>query len=149
MPEIRTVTEIDAPVGVAWSVLSDFKRYPEWNPFLIRVDGEPAVGAPVVLRVSTPPIKVTFHVKVLVAAVDREIRWKGNFLSDGVMAGEHYFTLEPIGPSRVRFIHGEIFTGVVSSAVWPLMAPGTRRGYAAMNNAFKKRVEELALQKAS
>jgi hypothetical protein len=30
---------IDAPIDVVWRVLTDVHAYPEWNPFVVRVDG--------------------------------------------------------------------------------------------------------------
>jgi hypothetical protein len=30
---------IDAPLHVVWAALVDFVAYPEWNPFIVRVDG--------------------------------------------------------------------------------------------------------------
>jgi hypothetical protein len=46
---------IDAPAGVVWSVMMDLARYPEWNPFIVRVRrrGGPsaAVGDDILLRV--------------------------------------------------------------------------------------------------
>lgn len=43
--------DIDAPLDTVWQVMTetDTDRYPDWNPFAVRVecDGPPAVGSPV------------------------------------------------------------------------------------------------------
>ena len=46
-------TEIDAPLDLVWSVMVDTDRYPEWNPFVVRVEcaGTPEVGTPIRLHV--------------------------------------------------------------------------------------------------
>jgi hypothetical protein len=142
MPEIRTEVEIDAPPDACWGVLSDFGRYSDWNPFLVRLTGVPTVGAPVVVRVASVFMTVNFHAMVLAATPNRELRWKGHLLSDGFVAAEHYFQIEPLGSARSRFIHGEIFSGAVANAAWGLIERDTRRGYERMNRAFKERVEK-------
>ncbi|WP_436698946.1 SRPBCC domain-containing protein [Nocardioides sp. BYT-33-1] len=45
--------DIDAPLDVVWSVMTDTERYAEWNPFVERAETAqpPAVGNPIVLHV--------------------------------------------------------------------------------------------------
>lgn len=140
MPEIRTELEIGAPPKRVWDVLADFGRYPEWNPFLVRLTGSPVLGAKVVVHVKSGILPVRFRTKVLVAEPERELRWRGNLLTDALIAGEHYFQIEPLG-DRSRFIHGERFTGALANVAWRIIEGDTRRGYEAMNSAFKARVE--------
>ena len=40
----RAAVDIEAPLAVAWSVLTDFASYPTWNPFVHRIDHEGPVG---------------------------------------------------------------------------------------------------------
>jgi hypothetical protein len=44
---------IAAPIDKVWQVMMDFDRYPEWNPFTVRIEcpGRPRVGASVKLHV--------------------------------------------------------------------------------------------------
>ena len=45
--------DIDAPLDLVWAVMTDTDSYPDWNPFVIRVeaDGPPEVGTPIRLHV--------------------------------------------------------------------------------------------------
>jgi uncharacterized protein YndB with AHSA1/START domain len=45
MKELRTEIEIAAPPERVWAVLADFDSYPEWNPFIRRIRGQPAAGS--------------------------------------------------------------------------------------------------------
>jgi Polyketide cyclase / dehydrase and lipid transport len=45
MKEIHTEIEINAPGESVWRALTDFAAYPEWNPFIRRVEGERFVRA--------------------------------------------------------------------------------------------------------
>lgn len=139
MPGIHTQTEILASPERCWEVLVDFPRYPEWNPFLIRIERQPPDR--IRLKVKSGLLTVSFNTKLLVKEAPKELRWRGNFLSDGVVAGEHYFRLEPQAGGKTMFVHGEDFTGAISSVAWAVMRPGAERGYAKMNAAFKARCE--------
>ncbi len=143
MPEIRTETEIDAPPSRVWDVLSDFARYPDWNPFLT-VSGQPIVGSPVIVWVKTPLLRIPLRCTIAVADPKRELRWRGHLLRDGIIAGSHYFGIEPRGADRSCFVHGEVFTGALSSVAWAIIRRDTTRGYARMNAAFKARCEAVS-----
>lgn len=39
-PSISTEIEIAAPPATIWAVLTDYERYPEWNPFLTKISGD-------------------------------------------------------------------------------------------------------------
>ena len=69
---------------------------------------------------------MTFRPTVLKVEPNRELRWLGHLLISGLFDGEHIFTIEPLGQSRVRFTQREVFTGLLV----PLFAR-TGYGYAA------------------
>ena len=52
LAELFTMTEIEAPAERVWHILTDFARYPEWNPFIRCIEGEP-VRRPGCSRAST------------------------------------------------------------------------------------------------
>ena len=87
---------------------------------------------------------MTFRPTVLKAEPNRELRWLGHLLISGLFDGEHSFTIEPLGESRVRFTQREVFTGLLV----PLFARGldtdTWRGFEEMNLALKARAEQVA-----
>src|SRR5262245_5851867 len=72
--ELRTEIEISAPPSRVWAVLTDFYAYPEWNPFLVRIDGKPEVGAKLTVTAAMPGGREwSFSPKVLVVDADREL----------------------------------------------------------------------------
>jgi uncharacterized protein YndB with AHSA1/START domain len=38
--EIVTEIEINAPPSRVWEILTDFEKYPTWNPFIKKISGE-------------------------------------------------------------------------------------------------------------
>src|ERR1051326_2771132 len=95
---IDTHVEIAAPAVRVWDVLTDFARFPEWNPFILRIDGSAEPGAR--LRVAIQPLgksAMTFAPKALAARRGKELRGRGRLLLPGIFDGEHAFELEERG----------------------------------------------------
>lgn len=142
--ELETAIEIDAPAALVWSVLLDFDTYPEWNPFVLGIQGPAIPGER--LRVSVRPPgsrSMTFKPRVLAVNGGRELRWLGRFVLPGLFDGEHFFRLEPIEAGRVRFINGEAFSGLLVGLAKDSLLASTRDGFEAMNRALKRRAEAL------
>ena len=142
MHEIVTQIEINAEPGVVWSVLLDFARHPEWNPFVRRLSGEAVPGHSLVVSICPPGGRaMTFRPRVLVAEANTELRWLGRLLMPGLFDGEHYFRLSPLASARTRFVHGERFSGILVPFARSSLESGTRAGFEAMNRALKARAE--------
>ena len=84
---------------------------------------------------------MVFKPKVLKAEQNRELRWLGKLLMPGLFDGEHYFCIEPIGENRVRFVHGENFSGILVGLMAGSLDKGTADGFRAMNKELKRRAE--------
>jgi uncharacterized protein YndB with AHSA1/START domain len=66
MQTLHASADIDAPAERVWRVVTDFARYPEWNPFIVRAAGEQRVGARLELTITAPDVRaVTFRPRVL------------------------------------------------------------------------------------
>jgi len=139
--EIRTEIEIEASPSAVWTVLADFSRYGDWNPFIPRIVGERVVGNVIEVLLCPPGGReMTVRPKLLVVEPDREIRWRGQLFSAKLFAGEHFFRLVEAGPNRTRFVHGEDFSGILVKAVTSSITRAAR-GFVFMNQALKRRVE--------
>ncbi len=148
--EIRAETIIDAPPGVVWRVLTDFASYPDWNPFILSIEGKPWVGTRLSVEIRPPGRKsMRFSPMVLRVAKDHELRWIGRVLIAGLFDGEHRFTIIPEGDGS-RFVQAEVFTGLLVPVV---DLTGTFRathlGFLLMNRALRERAEQFALGKPS
>src|SRR5918995_1652331 len=80
MHAIKTGIDIAAPPWRVWRVLTDFDAYPAWNPFLIRVQGRPAEGARLRVRIEIPGRRrsaSTLKARVVALETGRALRWRG------------------------------------------------------------------------
>jgi hypothetical protein len=140
---IETEIVIEARPEAVWAKLMDFESYPDWNPFITQISGEPRVGEvlTVMIRPSgSSPMK--FTPTVAEVEENRLFVWLGSFIFKGLFDGRHEFALEPIEGERTRFIHRETFSGILSMFFMLAIAAKTRQGFQDMNADLKRRVEE-------
>jgi hypothetical protein len=139
---VETDITIDATAGDVWRVLMRFDEYPDWNPFVRAIEGVPRVGERLRVLLQQPGARaMTFRPRVVAADAPREFRWLGHVLIPGLFDGEHAFEVEPLPDGRVRFVQSERFTGVLLPLLRRTLEQNTRRGFEAMNDALKERVE--------
>lgn len=147
--QILTAIDIDAPPVAVWSVLTDLPAYGDWNPFVIALSGTLVVGSRLTARIRPPGgSAMTFRPVIQVLQPQRELQWLGHLLLPGLFDGAHRFVLEPRDDGlRTRLHHSETFSGLL---VRLLMTAGnqskTEAGFIAMNEALKRRAEDLVLR---
>lgn len=140
--EVRASIEIAAPARVVWSVLTDLRRFGDWNPFIRAATGSTDVGKTVRVRVRTSlGLPLVFHATVLGSDENRELHWRGHVLAPWFADGEHWFTIEAIDARRVRFVQRERFSGVLPRFAARLLAREAERGFEAMNLAIATRAQ--------
>lgn len=145
MKSIQTEVIIKVAPSVVWGILTDFARYPEWNPF-IRIRGNAEAGIylknTIYLEGHKPQV---FRPQVLTVKPEREFRWQGNLLVKGLFDGEHYFILEKTIDGHTRLLHGENFTGILTRLIFKMIGEKTQQGFEKMNAALKQQCEAAAL----
>ena len=132
--QIQTSIDIVASPTRVWSILTDFRSYPTWNPFITSIDGKSQPGAR--LRVTITPSgrrPMTFRPVMLTVTPGRELRWRGRLLMPGLFDGEHAFQLEMLSTAGCRLHHTERFSGLMVGLMSGGLLDATREGFEAMN----------------
>lgn len=141
MKHLKTQIQIAASPDTVWSILVDFDKYAEWNPFITKAEGRAKVGEKLEVCIS-PPNKKEMAFKPTVTSVveSSELRWLGQLLFPGIFDGEHIFNITP-NDDGCLLVQKENFSGLLVPLMWGNLENSTRSGFELMNNAIKHRAE--------
>jgi hypothetical protein len=146
--------DIDAPLDTVWSVMTDTDRYPEWNPFVVRVEcpGTAEEGRPIRLHVvfsSGKQVVSPERITVVEAPYDDggtrratlAYVYEGWPAKLGLVRGTRWQRLSqpPGGPTRYETV--EEFSGPLVRLAGPARVEDGFRRHA---KALKQRAEELS-----
>jgi hypothetical protein len=145
--EIRSVTvDIAAPAAFVWDVLLDYPRYPEWNPYTVRVESTCSLGDPVDLYLPDPlrPGEL-MHQREWVCLVEPPHRFAYEMpatpeLDVRARRDQH---IEPAGPAACRYWTTDSFTGPLADLVLEHSGAWVKDGFDAVAVALKARCEAL------
>ncbi|MCL3859602.1 SRPBCC domain-containing protein [Actinotalea sp. K2] len=138
---VITTIDIDAGPQAVWDVLTDFPAYPEWNPFMDRIDGTAEAGSRLVVHLAGRGGRgTTFRPRLLVATPGEELSWIGRLGPGGLFDGLHSFVLTVKPDGTTRLTHSERFTGILVTLFKGATA-NSHAGFTAFNEALRRRVE--------
>jgi hypothetical protein len=137
MKHLVTEIQIDAPPEKVWGVIAEGPDWGAWNPFVVRVEGELAVGATLRNTLVLPGHKPMVIKPKVLKADGTELRWKGRLFVPGLFDGEHYFQLRAQAGGTL-LTHGEVFSGILLGI---MNFDHVRQGFEAFNIGLKARAE--------
>lgn len=138
--ELFAMIEIEAPAERVWQVLTDFGRYPEWNPFMPSVAGEAARRAELEVLVKPDGGRaMRLRPRIVTFRPPRELRWLARI--PGIFVGEQRFVVETLDPARSRLIHEKRFRGLAVPFVRRVLDGPVKRSFDATGLALKQFVE--------
>lgn len=141
---INTAITINARPEKVWAILTDFENYPNWNPFIKDITGEPKVGSKITVIITPPQgSTMTFKPTVLAFEQNKEFRWIGRLLFKGIFDGEHKFELTDNGNGTTTLNHSETFKGLLVGFFEKQLELNTKKGFEMMNESLKKKAEVI------
>ncbi|MGI5819599.1 MAG: SRPBCC family protein [Armatimonadota bacterium] len=140
--EIEEAVEIVASPSEVWWQLTNFAAYPEWNPFITRIEGDLRECARLTVTLQ-PRSMPSFVIRPRLIRVEpeRELRWRGRLGLPGVFDGEHAFIIESTGVDRLRFTQREHFSGLLAFGALGLIEGRLRASFQQMNEKLRQRSE--------
>jgi len=130
--------EINAPVDIVWKALTDFSKYPEWNPFILEARGELKHGSIVRFRVPGVPAELSAPITSLVE--NQEFVWEANAPIPGFQP-RYMRILQQIDDNRTLFVNREEFDGWVTTLLGPILEAQLGKYYPMTCQALKEFVE--------
>lgn len=135
--QLKTEITINASAEKVWDLLMDFEAYPDWNPFVLSIAGDPEVGQQ--LKIELESMK--FQPKVQEVTPNKKFSWLGHLFFKGLFDGHHQFEIIENGDGSVTFHHSEDFSGMLVGYLQKMLNTKTLDGFNAMNRALKTHAE--------
>lgn len=142
MKNLETEITINASKEKVWSILSDFNNYKNWNPFIRDAKGEMILGTKLVNTIYIGESKNVFNPTLVEVIPNKSFTWLGSLYFKSFFSGRHYFEIQEITENKVKLIHGEDFTGIISGLVFNKISENTKAGFVLMNEALKLECEK-------
>ena len=135
---------INATPEKVWDILMNFEQYPEWNPFITTIFGNPTIGNTIAATICPPGQKpMQFKPTVLQNLKNTEFRWIGTLGIPYLFDGEHVFQLQENNNGTTTLHHFEYFRGVLVPFFKKMLEQNTLQGFEVMNIALKQKAESL------
>jgi hypothetical protein len=139
------VVEIEAPQQFVWDVLVDYARYPEWNPYTVRVDTRLEVGADVVLHLPHPDrpgetMTTTEVMRVIDPPAHLQYDTADNL--PGIFAVRDQW-IDDLGGRRCSYRTTDVFSGEHAQVAFDLQGAWVKAGFDAVALSLKARAEQL------
>ena len=137
---ITAITQIDATPDQVWQVLTDTAAYPDWNPFVRRLDGALETGQRITVDLQPDPAKKAQTLKPRIVEVQpgRSFTWLGHVGVAGLLDGRHSSTVEPNGDGA-RLEQHEVLSGVLTPLFRSMLTTQTPAAFQASNDALADR----------
>ena len=100
MKENRNVIEIQSTPDRVWEALTEFDKYPEWNPLLCRAEGNLAVGEKVNLTARSESKEMNLLCTVKTVESNRQFSWEFHVILPFLFRGVRRPFVPEIGISK-------------------------------------------------
>jgi len=146
MPSLYAEIDINAPQGVVWESLVRKDQWRFWNTFLYDCDPglRLARGNEIFLAMQRleGDEETEFQPLITMMRPPYMMRWVSTIPG---LRTEHVFELRENVPGRTRYMHREVFSGILSKVFLPFIRQDERQGLRRMSQQLKMHVENTVL----
>ncbi len=140
--------DIDAPVALVWEIMTDFERYPEWNPLnrFFRLDTRAEAGHTVTFGPRWGPYDTDVLGEAGFTQHETLTIWEPNCCLayatiSRLVNAERVQYLAAMGANRTRYLTYERTSGILAPLVRRLYARRITEGFTANGLALRRRAE--------
>jgi hypothetical protein len=142
MPSLYAEIEINASAQLIWDVLIRKEDWRFWNTFLYDCDPNlpfyPGREVFLAMQRIEGDDETEFQPIVTMMHPQRCLKWIAKIPG---LRSEHSFELQEISPGYTRYMHREVFSGVLSNVFLPFIRQDEKQGLKRMAYQLKRYVE--------
>ncbi|MEM9151925.1 MAG: SRPBCC domain-containing protein [Cyanobacteria bacterium P01_F01_bin.3] len=146
MPSLYAEIDINAPQDVVWDALVRKDQWRFWNTFLYDCDPglRIARGNEIFLAMQRleGDEETEFQPLITMLRPPYMMRWVATIPG---LRTEHVFELRENVPGRTRYMHRELFSGILSKVFLPFIRQDERQGLRRMSQQLKMHVENTVM----
>ncbi|WP_141732670.1 SRPBCC domain-containing protein [Oligoflexus tunisiensis] len=144
--EVQESFIIPAAGREVFATLMQWARYPEWNPYITRIEGQAQVGAPIQVYFFMG-LGPRLPLSCRVAQTDHEnqvLAWDYKATLSWLYSARHSFVIEDLKPGQCRIVQTEKIHGLAACRLlgWFHRLLGQR--FQAMHEALRDQVQRSA-----
>ena len=146
MSRFQASTSIDVPIPLIWELLTSFESHSRWNPLLVGMDGQAALGKKLTVSMQLPDaLRKDLHCVVTRYERQKELAWSGCFRRPNLIHIDYELILESIDSAKTQFHQTISFRG---PAAWLLgrFREGLPEGLHLMNWRLKRVAEAGSIE---
>lgn len=146
---IDRTLEIAAPADVVWEVITDFPRYGEWNPFILKCESSLVPGEPIDLRVKLMAVPQPQREWISEHVPGQRFGYSMKPMPLGALSSKRSHSVEPqVSGHTLYHSHFEL-NGWLMPVVRGLLGRRLEKGFAGMTTGIQTRAEQLWKQRQS
>lgn len=135
--EIIATTQIAASADRTWQILTDTASYPNWNPFVRRLEGTLTTGQRIEVDLQQGNGKPhTVKPRVVEVKPGQSFTWLGHVGMPSIFNARHRFSVEPTAGGASQLVQHETLSGVLTPLFRRMLTRETPSAFAALNDAL-------------
>ncbi|MGH8505278.1 MAG: SRPBCC family protein [Stenotrophobium sp.] len=143
---IEKIVEIDAPAARVWEVITDLKRYPEWNPFMRECSTTFKPGDPIDMKVQLMAKPQPQREWVLEYVEGKRFAYNMKPVPAGALSSFRSHEVEALSDHRTRYRSYFHLKGWLMPLVRALLGARLQKGFAGMTQGIQQRAEKIAAE---
>jgi uncharacterized protein YndB with AHSA1/START domain len=143
---IEKVVEINAPVARVWEVITDLKRYPEWNPFMRECSTSFKPGDLIDMKVQLFAKPQPQQEIVLEYVEGKRFAYRMKPAPGGALSSFRSHEVMALADGRTRYRSYFYLKGWLMPVVRGLLGARLEKGFAGMTQGIQQRAEQLHAQ---
>lgn len=141
---IEKIVEINASPAQVWEVITDLKRYPEWNPFMRECSTTFKPGAPIDMKVALFA-KPQAQQEIVKEYVEGKLfAYNMKPVPGGTLSSFRSHEVEALPNGRTRYRSYFHLKGWLMPVVRGLLGARLQKGFAGMTQGIQERAEKMA-----